>query len=322
MSLSSSDYTHILELVTAIGERFGKGRLTISLPSLRIDTVSVELMERIGDRRGTGFTLAPEAATERMRRIINKFIPDEQILETARAAYSHGWTNIKVYFMIGHPSETKEDVEAIAKLCNTILTEGRKLIGGRAKVHVSVGTFVPKPHTPFQWVSCDTPEQIETKQEILKLKLRDRNIKLTWTPIEDTLLEAWLSRGDRRLSEVIYTAWKNGAKFDAWQDQHRYSIWQDAFNQLEINQDFYTHRQRRVDEVFPWDHISPGVRKNFLFQDFRKSLEGEIHVDCREQCFACGILPLFADLRRDNPGDSWKCPEVTSPRRIPTRSQV
>jgi radical SAM family uncharacterized protein len=322
MSLSSSDYTHILELVTAIGERFGKGRLTISLPSLRIDTVSVELMDRLGNRRGTGFTLAPEAATERMRRIINKFIPDEQILETARQAYSHGWTNIKVYFMIGHPSETEEDVEAIAKLCNSILTEGRKLIGGRAKVHVSVGTFVPKPHTPFQWVSCDTPGQIEIKQNILKQKLRDRNIKLTWTAIEDTLLEAWLSRGDRRLAEVIHTAWKKGAKFDAWQDQHRYSIWREAFNEHNLDPDFFTHRQRRVDEVFPWDHISPGVRKDFLFQDFRKSLEGEIRVDCREQCFACGILPEFADLRREYPGDLWKCPEVKSPKRMPVGKQA
>jgi radical SAM family uncharacterized protein len=322
MSLSSSDYTHILELVTAIGERFGKERLTISLPSLRIDTVSVELMDRLGNRRGTGFTLAPEAATERMRRIINKFIPDEQILETSREAYSHGWTNIKVYFMIGHPSETVEDVEAIAKLCNSILSEGRKLIGGRAKVHVSVGTFVPKPHTPFQWVSCDTPEQIEAKQDILKHKLRDRNIKLTWTAIEDTLLEAWLSRGDRRLSDVIYTAWKNGAKFDAWKDQHRYSTWCEAFAEHDLDPVFYTHRQRRMDEVFPWEHISAGVRKNYLFQDFRKSLEGEIRVDCREQCFACGILPQFADLRRENPGEGWKCPDVKSPQRISSVSQA
>jgi radical SAM family uncharacterized protein len=322
MSLSSSDYTHILELVTAIGERFGKDRLTISLPSLRIETVSVDLMERLGNRRGTGFTLAPEAATERMRRIINKFIPDEQILETAREAYAHGWTNIKVYFMIGHPSETEEDVEAIAKLCNLILTEGRKLIGGRAKVHVSVGTFVPKPHTPFQWVSCDTPEQIEAKQDILRHKLRDRNIKLTWTAIEDTLLEAWLSRGDRRLSDVIFSAWKNGAKFDAWQDQHRYSIWREAFDSHGLDPAFFTHRQRHTDEVFPWDHISPGVRKNYLFQDFRKSLEGEIRVDCREQCFACGILPKFADLRREYPGEIWKCPEVKSPKRISSGEPV
>ena len=313
MSLSSSDYTHILELVTAISDRFGKDRLTISLPSLRIDTVSVELMDRLGDRRGTGFTLAPEAATERMRRIINKYMTDEQIIETAKAAYSHGWTTIKLYFMIGHPSETVEDVEAIARLCNMILSEGRRLIGGRAKVHVSVGTFVPKPHTPFQWVSCDTPDQIELKQNILKTKLKDRNIKLTWTAIEDSLLEAWLSRGDRRLSDVIFSAWKNGAKFDAWQDQHRYSTWIEAFATHGIDPGFYTHRTRPDDEIFPWDHISPGVRKSFLLQDFHLSLEGKDREDCRENCFACGILPRYADLRRKNPGEIWRCPDVRSP---------
>jgi radical SAM family uncharacterized protein len=322
MSLSSSDYTHILELVTAIGDRFGKGRLTISLPSLRIDTVSVDLMDRLGDRRGTGFTLAPEAATERMRRIINKFIPDEQIIETAKAAYSHGWTTIKLYFMIGHPSETLEDVEAIASLCNKILTEGRRLIGGRAKVHVSVGTFVPKPHTPFQWVSCDTPEQIDAKQNILKQKLRDRNIKLTWTAIEDTLLEAWLSRGDRHLSDVIYSAWKNGAKFDAWQDQQRYSIWAEAFTTHNIDPDFFTHRPRKEDEIFPWDHISTGVRKSYLLQDLHMSLKEQVRLDCREQCYACGILPRFADLRRQNPGEVWGCPDVRSPGQIPTGSRA
>lgn len=316
MSLSSSDYTHISDLVTAISDRFGNGRLTISLPSLRIDTVSVDLMDRLGNRRGTGFTLAPEAATERMRRIINKFITDEQIIDTAKAAYSHGWTNIKLYFMIGHPSETVEDVEAIARLCNLIHSEGRRLIGGRAKVHVSVGTFVPKPHTPFQWVSCDTSDQIELKQNILKSKLKDRNIKLTWTAIEDSLLESWLSRGDRRLSEVIYTAWKNGAKFDAWQDQHRYSIWMEAFSTHDIDPAFYTHRPRREDEIFPWDHISPGVRKSFLLKDYRMSLEGKLRQDCREICFACGILPLYANLRRKNPGEIWRCPDVKSPAQV------
>jgi radical SAM family uncharacterized protein len=315
MSLSSSDYTHILELVTALNSRFGDDHVTISLPSLRIDTVSVELMDRLGSRKGTGFTLAPEAATERMRRIINKFIPDEQIIETAKAAFERGWTTIKLYFMIGHPSENIEDVKAIAKLCNHILTEGRQIAGGRAKLNVSVGTFVPKPMTPFQWVACDTPEMIESKQDILRHKLRDRNIKLTWTAIEDTLLEAWLTRGDRRLAEVIHTAWKNGAKFDAWQEQHRYSIWMDAFSSNGLDPDFYTHRERKVDEIFPWDNLSAGVRKAYLFQEFKSSLEGIIRIDCREQCFACGILPTFADLRRDNPGDVWGCPEVKSPKR-------
>ena len=314
MSLSSSDYTHILELVSALNEHFGKEHLTISLPSLRIDTVSVDLMERLGSRKGTGFTLAPEAATEKMRRIINKFITDDQIIDTSIAAFEHGWTTIKVYFMIGHPSEEIEDVEAIAKLCNRILSEGRRIIGGRAKVHVSVGTFVPKPHTPFQWVACDTPEMIEAKQDVLRHKLRDRNIKLTWAAIEDTMLEAWLTRGDRRMAEVIYTAWKNGAKFDAWQDQYRYKIWEDAFSSSGLKQEFYTHRQRQADEIFPWENISAGIRKNHLYHEYEKSLKGIITDDCREGCYACGILPTFADLRRENPGEVWKCPEVKSPK--------
>ena len=217
--------------------------------------------------------------------------------------------------MIGHPSENLEDVKAIAKLCNRILTEGRQIAGGRAKLNVSVGTFVPKPMTPFFVSSNPETERISSKQDILRNKLRDRNIKLTWTAIEDTLLEAWLTRGDRRLSEVIHTAWKNAAKFDAWQEQHRYSIWMDAFSHHGLDPDFYTHREREADEIFPWDNLSAGVRKAYLFEEFKNSIEGIIRIDCREQCFACGILPTFADLRRDNPGDVWGCPEVKSPRR-------
>ncbi|MEI7849955.1 MAG: radical SAM protein, partial [Chloroflexota bacterium] len=315
LSLSSSDYTHILELVTAVGDHFAEKHLAISLPSLRIETVSVDLMDKLRDRRGTGFTLAPEAATERMRRIINKFIPDEQLLETAREIYSRGWTTIKLYFMIGHPSETLEDVQAIANLCKKVLAEGRKIIGFKAKVNAGVSTFVPKPQTPFQWVACDTIEQITLKQNILKRELRDKNIKLSWTSPEDTMLEAWLSRGDRKLSSVIFSAWKNGAKFDAWQEERKYSIWKTAFEEHNLEADFYTHRPRLTDEIFPWDHITAGVRKNFLFQDFRQSLEGQIRVDCRQKCFACGILPTFANLRRENPGDYWKCPTVTTPMR-------
>ncbi len=314
LSLSSSDYTPILELVTAIGEKFAGRHLTVSLPSLRIESVSVDLMEKIKDRRAGGFTLAPEAASERMRRIINKFIPDEQILQTAREIYSRGWVTLKLYFMIGHPSETMEDVQAIADLCKRVLAEGRKTLGGKAKLNAGVSTFIPKPHTPFQWVSVDTPEQIKAKQDLLKRELRDRNIKLTWTNPEDTLLEAWLSRGDRQTAEVIYTAWKNGAKFDAWQEHYRYETWTSAFAARDLDPAFYSHRTRRVDEVFPWDHISDAIRKKYLFDDFRKSLEGEIRVDCRQQCYACGILPTFASDRREHPGNYWKCPEVKSPR--------
>ncbi len=313
LSLSSSDYTPILDLVTVLGERFAGRHLSVSLPSLRIESVSVDLMEKLKDRRSGGFTLAPEAASERMRRIINKFIPDEQILETAREIYRRGWTTIKLYFMIGHPSETLDDVQAIADLCKRVLAEGRRVLGGKAKLNAGVSTFIPKPHTPFQWVSVDTPEQITAKQDLLKRELRDRSIKLTWTEPEETLLEAWLSRGDRRMAEVIYTAWRNGAKFDAWQEHFCYAAWTSAFAAQGLDPAFYTHRPRRADEVFPWDHLSTGVRKKYLFDDFRRSLEGKIRIDCREQCYACGILPTFADVRREHPGNYWKCPEVKSP---------
>jgi radical SAM family uncharacterized protein len=310
MSLSSSDYTHIGELVDAISEAFKDQKLIVSLPSLRIESVSVDLMDKLRDRRSSGFTLAPEAATERMRRIINKFIPDEEILNTTREIYRRGWTTIKLYFMIGHPSETLEDVQAIADLCKRVLAEGRKVAGMKVKLHAGIGTFVPKPQTPFQWVACDTRENILAKQDLLRRELRDRNIKLSWTKPEDTLLEAWLSRGDRKLAEVIYSAWKNGAKFDAWNEHRQFETWLAAFAVHGLDPAFYTHRPRRTDEIFAWDHITAAVRKNFLFQDFRQSLEGQIRVDCRLNCYACGILPLFIDMRRDHPGEGWKCPEV------------
>ncbi len=315
LSLSSSDYTPILDLVTAIGEQFAGRHLTVSLPSLRIDTVSVDLMERLKDRRAGGFTLAPEAASERMRRIINKFIPDEQILAAAREIFARGWTTLKLYFMIGHPSETLEDVQAIADLCKRVLAEGRRALGGRAKLHAGVSTFIPKPHTPFQWAAMDTEAQIRLKQDLLKRQLRDRSIKLSWTEPEETLLEAWLSRGDRRLGAVILAAWRNGAKFDAWGDQLRFDAWTSAFAACGLDPAFYTHRPRRPDERFPWDHISSGVRKKYLLEDYRRSLAGEIRADCRENCYACGILPAFADERRAHPGLYWKCPEVKSPKK-------
>lgn len=315
LSLSSSDYTHIEELVAAIGEEFKDEKLTVSLPSLRIESVSIDLVDKLRGRRGSGFTLAPEAATERMRRIINKFIPDEDIINTTREIYRRGWTNIKLYFMIGHPSETLEDVQAIADLCKRVIAEGRKVAGMKVKLHAGVSTFVPKPQTPFQWVSCDTRENILAKQALLKRELRDRNIKLSWTKPEDTLLESFLSRGDRRLAEVIYAAWKNGAKFDAWEEHRRFETWMSALAEHGLDPAFYTHRPRRADEIFAWDHITAAVRKKYLFQDFRRSLEGHIRVDCRLNCYACGILPTFADLRRDNPGEGWKCPDVKSPRK-------
>lgn len=315
LSLSSSDYSEILDLVTAIGEKFEGRHLSVSLPSLRIESVSIDLMEKLKGRRTGGFTLAPEAASERMRRIINKFISDDDIINTTREVYARGWLTLKLYFMIGHPSETLEDVQAIADLCKRVLQEGRKVAGYKIKLNVGISTFIPKPHTPFQWVACDTPDQIRKKQVLLRHEMRDKNIKLTLSNIEDSLLEGWLTRGDRRTSEVIHSAWKSGAKFDAWNDQHHFDAWFAAFEEHGIDPEFYTYRQRRTDEIFPWDHISSAVRKEYLFQDFRQSLEGQIRVDCREQCFACGILPTFTSVRRENPGDHWKCPEVKSPAR-------
>ncbi|MFN3490984.1 MAG: TIGR03960 family B12-binding radical SAM protein [Anaerolineales bacterium] len=316
LSLSSSDYTYVKELVDAVSKRFEGRKLTVSLPSLRIESVSVDLMEKLKQHRSGGFTLAPEAATEKMRRIINKYISDEDIINTTRDIYARGWTTIKLYFMIGHPSETLEDVQAIADLCKRVIAEGRKVAGWKVKLNAGVSTFVPKPQTPFQWVACDTRESVLEKQALLKRELyKDRSIKLSLTEPEDAILEAWLSRGDRRMADVIYTAWKSGSKFDAWKEGRRYDVWMKAFEEHGLDHAFYTHRQRRTDEVFPWEHIGAALRKNFLFQDFRMSLEGQIRVDCRLNCFACGILPTFANLRRENPGEGWKCPEVKSPAR-------
>ncbi len=310
LSLSSSDYTQIDELVRRISTEVSDHRLTVSLPSLRIESFSIQLMENLRGSRLGGFTLAPEAATERMRNIINKPISTAQLIETAREIYARGWTTIKLYFMIGHPSETLEDVHAIAELCKSVIAEGKKVIGKRANLHAGVSTFVPKPHTPFQWVTCDTIEQIQAKQALLRRELRGPGLKLNWNEPHETLMEAWLSRGDRRMGDVILSAWRNGAKFDAWQDLFNYGLWMQAFAEHNLDPAFYTHRVRARNEVFPWDHIFSGVRKKYLWSEYQASLDGQTQDDCRQGCYACGILPTFADIRRHHPGRDWKCPEV------------
>jgi radical SAM superfamily enzyme YgiQ (UPF0313 family) len=334
LSLSSSDYSHITELVTSLADRFGHSRLRVSLPSLRIDTVSLDLMEalrgartssvpedrssatteeikpegttpiqktpepkRVGTISGGGFTLAPEAATERMRSIINKPLATETLLSVAREIYRRRWTTIKLYFMIGHPNETMEDVRAIAELCYAVQAEGRREIGRRAEVHAGVSTFIPKPHTPFQWASMDALDQIRAKQDLLRRELRGPGLRLDWSNPEETMLEGWLSRGDRRLGEVIFQAWQNGARFDAWQDRFNAAAWRKAFETTGIDPMFYTHRARSASEVLPWDHISTGVRKAFLRAEYERSLQGQTLADCREECFACGIVPAFREQR-------------------------
>ncbi|MEJ2010836.1 MAG: TIGR03960 family B12-binding radical SAM protein [Anaerolineales bacterium] len=323
LSLSSSDYDEIVPLVQAVSERFAGQNLKISLPSLRIESVSVDLMDALqGQSSRSGFTLAPEAATERMREIINKPVSTAQLLETAREIYSRGWKTIKLYFMIGHPSETIEDVQAIAELCKAVLAEGRAVIGKRARVHAGVSTFVPKPHTPFQWVPCDTVEQIQAKQDLLRREVRGAGLKLNWNDPRETMLEAWLARGDRRMGEVIYEAWRAGARFDAWREHFAFDSWLQAFEIVGLDPAFYTHRERPIDETLPWDHIDVGVKKQFLTEDYLWSLDGRTRVDCRERCFACGILPKYAGLRRQNPGEAWECPEVRSPARQKTEQTI
>lgn len=321
LSLSSSDYSPILDLIREMKRRFSDHHLNISLPSLRIETFSIDLMDLLkGTAHRSGFTLAPEAATKRMREIINKPISTEQLMATTREIYKRGWHTIKLYFMIGLPSETLEDVQAIANLCKAILAEGRLIIGKRARVHASVSTFIPKPHTPFQWVPCDTIEQIKAKQDLLKRQLRRHGLKLNWSDPRGTMLEAWLSRGDRRLSQVVLEAWRQGARFDAWQEHFNHQAWMEAFESVGLDPAFYTHRERPIDETLPWDHIHAGVKKQFLIEDYQWSLQGQTRADCREGCYACGILTKYAETRRRHPGKLWKCPEVRSPNQQETRT--
>lgn len=310
LSLSSSDYTQVIDLVNAVGDRFAGRNLSVSLPSLRIETASAELMEALKDSKRGGFTFAPEAATEKMRRIINKAVPHDEVLETVREVYSRGWRTIKLYFMIGHPLETLEDVQAIADLAKDVLREGRKIHGKKANVNVGVSTFIPKPHTPFQWVPMDTLDQIIAKQDLLKREVRGHGLRLRWNQPEESMLEGLLSRGDRRLSSVIARAWQLGSRFDAWQEHYKHEAWLQALEENNLDFSSYIHRERTVDEIFPWDHIDAAVTKKYLARDYLMSQNGETRIDCREQCFACGILPKFTETRKQTPAEAWECPPV------------
>lgn len=321
LSLSSSDYSGVQELVTKLSERYKDSYLSISLPSLRIESFSVDLADALKDGRRSGFTFAPEAATEKMRSIINKYVPTQQVLDTASYVFARGWRTIKLYFMIGHPSETLEDVQAVIDLARAVLAQGRQVHGKAAQVNVGVSTFVPKPHTPFQWVPLDAPDNIQEKQALLQKGLRGKGLKLNWADPEETRLEALLSRGDRRLGRVIHRAWQLGARFDAWGEHFRPEAWWTAMAEAGLDPAFYNDRQRSLEEVLPWDHIDVAVRRKFLIQDYLMSQQGETRVDCRDHCFACGILPTFSSLRSETPAEAWECPEVT-PKRSRGRQAV
>jgi radical SAM family uncharacterized protein len=311
LSLSSSDHSQIEALVRELVVRHGDQHLSISLPSLRIESVSVDLMEQLQfTGRRSSFTFAPEAATERLRAVINKPIAGEDLLAVAEEVYSRGWKTIKLYFMIGHPTQTLDDVAAIVDLALQVRAIGRRVLGRKAQVNVGVSTLVPKPHTPFQWVPLATEEEIRAQQDHLKEHLRGPGLKLNWNNYQETLLEAVLSRGDRRLGAAIHRAWQLGARFDGWSDQFKVEAWRQAFRELDLEVGFYTRRERPLDEVFPWDHIDAGVTKKYLARDYEASLQGETRLDCREQCYACGILTAFRDERTGLPAGAWGCPSV------------
>jgi radical SAM family uncharacterized protein len=294
VSLSSCNYVGIDRLVEKLLERHGPSYTSISLPSLRIDSFSLRLAGMFQGHRKTGLTFAPEAGSERLRQVINKIISHEEILGTAAAAYESGWDRIKLYFLIGLPTETMEDVEAIADLVKQIFSIGRRARGKRAQLNVSVSTFIPKAHTPFQWSPLETTESLEEKHHLLRRLIRGRGLKLSWNDPQTSVLEAALSRGDRRLGQVIRDAWRRGAKFDAWSEALHVQRWWDAFASQGLDPAFYAHRERPLDETLPWDHISSGVSKGFLVAEYHRSLQGEITFDCREgQCQSCGILETF-----------------------------
>jgi radical SAM family uncharacterized protein len=297
VSLSSSDYPHIEELVAQLARNHKN--LALSLPSLRIDSFSVKLMESLPSRRKTGLTFAPEAGSERLRRIINKGVTEEQILETAAAAFARGWRSLKLYFMLGLPSETIEDIEATIELVAKIRAAGRGIKGGLPQIRISLSTFIPKPHTPFQWVAQESQEQLSAKHELLKAGLRRKGSRLSWADPRTSLLEAALSRGDRRIGRVIYDAWKSGAAFDAWDERFSYQNWLDAFAKSGLEPGFYAHRERSLDELLPWSHIDAGVSPDFLKREYQHSVKGEETPDCREQaCNACGLERWQKDCQR------------------------
>ena len=315
LSLSSSDYSQIGALVQAVSKRYGEGFLNISLPSLRIESFAADLLETLQGSRKGSFTFAPEAATDRMRNVINKSIATEALLETAEEVYSRGWRLIKLYFMIGQPTETDEDVIAIAKLAKKVLEIGKKHHGNKAKVRVGVSTFVPKPHTPFQWAALDDLDEIRRKQSLMRAEFgQTRGIIFNRHEALETFMEAFLSRGDRRLGPIIKTAWENGAKFDAWNDWFDHKIWRAAFVEHGLDSGWYAHRVRPADEIFPWDHIRAGIEKRWLLLDWQAAEKGETKIDCREHCHHCGILTNFKGLRANTPPTAWKCPPIRNPR--------
>lgn len=295
-SLSTSDYRGLEKLITDMLPWTVENKINISLPSLRADNFPKELMEQLNAVRRSGLTFAPEAGTQRLRDVINKNITEEEVLSTARQAFAGGWTAVKLYFMIGLPTETEDDIRGIADLAQAVVDEfyhnENKPKGKGVNVSVSVASLVPKPFTPFQWEPQDRPDTLIEKQNFLISCVKTRKVSVSrhvpWT----SFLEGVFARGDRRLCDVIETAWRKGCKFDSWEEHLDREKWMDSFSENGIDPFFYTARKRSFDEVLPWDHMDYGVTKKFLIRENEKAHRGETTASCREKCAGCGAARL------------------------------
>ncbi|WP_273326673.1 TIGR03960 family B12-binding radical SAM protein [Vallitalea guaymasensis] len=293
ISLSSSDYTGLEELTNYLIDEFGNDKhVNLSLPSLRIDKFSLDIMSKVQELRKSSITFAPEAGSQRLRDVINKGITEEDILSGSSQAFKGGWTRVKLYFMLGLPTENYEDIEAIAKLGQDIVEEYYKLPKEvrkrKPQIVVSTSFFVPKAFTPFQWTAQDTYETFMEKQTFLNKKINKKSIKYNCHDAKTSMLEGVMARGDRKISKVIYSAWKNGATFDAWSEFFRFENWENAFEENDIDPLFYSSRERDFEEILPWDFIDTGVTKEFLYREYLRAKEGIVSENCIDSCMNCG----------------------------------
>ena len=299
-SLSTSDYSSLKELTDGLLKITEEKKIGLSLPSLRIDNFSMELMEKVQKVRKTGITFAPEAGTQRLRDVINKNITEDDVLRSADMLLRGGWTTVKLYFMIGLPSETMDDVRGIADLAQKVLdvyfAVPKEERAKNINITVSTSSFVPKPFTAFQWAAQDTRDMLIEKQDELKKSIKSKRIRYNWHDNKTSYLEGVFARGDRRLCPVIIKAAENGCKFDAWGEHFKFDTWMDTFKELGVDPDFYTTRERGYDEVLPWDHIDVGVTKNFLIRENEKAKRAETTANCREKCAGCGAAALGAGV--------------------------
>lgn len=295
-SLSTSDYSQIDKLIPAMFDWALQENINVSLPSLRVDNFTDELIEELKKVRRSGLTFAPEAGTQRLRDAINKNVTEEEMLRTATKAFEGGWTTVKLYFMMGLPTETLEDIAGIAGLAQKVVDcfyrNPNKPKGKGVTVSVSVASFVPKPFTPFQWEPQDTMDMLVAKQKHLMENVQSRKIQVSWHQSQTSFLEGVFARGDRKLCDVIYTAWKKGCKFDSWDEYFDFDKWLEAFQECGVPPEFYANRRRAFDEILPWDHLDYGIRKDFLVEENKKAHESVTTPNCRQKCAACGAAKL------------------------------